>query len=157
MRMRMSGAFFRKTGIERMGHSLSAGADRCKGERTAVGFDLDYQVRYIPSSSCRQAAFGCEAVVKSDTSVFQVNRGNRIYDCFAAERRLRQLLQIEYRLSGPARDGLNYPWLKSVGFSARKVLKVLYLQRSSSEPSSASSTSPKYQCSDSNRCPSSSS
>ena len=41
-------------------------------------------------SSCRacEAAFGCEAVVKSDDAVFQKNLALRFYDCFAAERSL---------------------------------------------------------------------
>ncbi|MEK1842868.1 MAG: hypothetical protein AAAB17_15415, partial [Pseudomonas sp.] len=41
-------------------------------------------------SSCRacEAAFGCEAVVKPEAAVRQVDRINRIHDCFAAERSL---------------------------------------------------------------------
>ncbi len=52
-------------------------------------------------SSCRarEAAFGCEAVVKSDDAVFQEDRKLRFYDCCAAERRLRQLLRIAYWLN----------------------------------------------------------
>ncbi|KAA0983959.1 hypothetical protein FQ187_10680 [Pseudomonas sp. ANT_J28] len=34
----------------------------------------------------REAAFGCEAVVKSNTSVCQDKLACRVYDCFAAER-----------------------------------------------------------------------
>ena len=34
------------------------------------------------------------AVVQSDDVVFQEDRKLRFYDCFAAERRLRQLLRI---------------------------------------------------------------
>ena len=41
-------------------------------------------------SSCRacEAAFGGEAVVKSDTAVLRVYRACRVYDGFAAERSL---------------------------------------------------------------------
>jgi hypothetical protein len=38
-------------------------------------------------------AFGCAAVVNSDGAVFQENCILSFYDCCAAERRLRQLLQ----------------------------------------------------------------
>ncbi|KPG94936.1 hypothetical protein AEQ67_22615 [Pseudomonas sp. RIT-PI-q] len=38
--------------------------------------------------------FGCEAVVKSGNAVCQGYRVRRVYDCCAAERRLRQLLQV---------------------------------------------------------------
>jgi hypothetical protein len=49
----------------------------------------------FPCSSCRacEAAFGCEAVVKPIAAVFQIDRGYRIYDRYAAERSHRQLLR----------------------------------------------------------------
>ncbi|ATE78646.1 hypothetical protein CNN82_20320 [Pseudomonas frederiksbergensis] len=51
-------------------------------------------------SSCRarEAAFGCAAVVKSGTAVRQAHCAFRVYDCCAAERRLRQLLRSASQL-----------------------------------------------------------
>jgi len=48
----------------------------------------------------REAAFGCEAVVKPGDAVFQENRVRWIYDCFAAERSL-ALLGSCYKLTQP--------------------------------------------------------
>ncbi|CAI8845028.1 hypothetical protein EMIT0P253_20098 [Pseudomonas sp. IT-P253] len=45
----------------------------------------------------REAASGCEAVVKSASTVFHVNRALRFYDCCAAGRSL-ALLDSCYRL-----------------------------------------------------------
>jgi hypothetical protein len=47
-----------------------------------------FSARPVAAAEHREAAFGCEAVVKPGTAVLQVNRVLNIYDCFAAERSL---------------------------------------------------------------------
>ena len=42
----------------------------------------------VAADEQREAAFGCEAVVKSDTAVHQKKLAGRIDDCSAAERSL---------------------------------------------------------------------
>ncbi|QAY93488.1 hypothetical protein CUN63_28375 [Pseudomonas sp. ACM7] len=63
---------------------VEEGAD-CNGRRSQVE-----PVCAALCSSCRacEAAFGCVAVVKSDTAVCQKKLAYRIDDCFAAERSL---------------------------------------------------------------------
>jgi hypothetical protein len=46
---------------------------------------------FVAAAELREAAFGGEAVVKSNTSVCQDKLGCRVYDGFAAERSLAQL------------------------------------------------------------------
>jgi hypothetical protein len=74
-------------------------------ERGMDGLDGGLSVRRIgryehtPAASASvaaracEAAFGCEAVVRSGTAVCQGESACRVYDCCAAERSLRQLLQ----------------------------------------------------------------
>ncbi|KQV11516.1 hypothetical protein ASC74_09235 [Pseudomonas sp. Root329] len=53
----------------------------------------------VRNDTIRSSWRSLRAVVKSDDAVFQEDRKLRFYDCFAAERRLRQLLQIEFWLN----------------------------------------------------------
>ncbi|MGG7651475.1 hypothetical protein ACQ4OB_26045 [Pseudomonas sp. ES4] len=46
----------------------------------------------VAADEQREAAFGCEAVVKSDTAVHQKKLAGRIDDCSAAERSLALLV-----------------------------------------------------------------
>jgi hypothetical protein len=64
------------------------------------------------------AAEGCVAVAKSGATVFQVHRACRVYDCCAAERSLRQLLQIGFQFSAdekkPAEAGFSQDHIDSL-------------------------------------------
>ena len=77
-----------KTGVKAM--------TRTPCEPSLAAFLIAAAEGCVRCSSCRacEAAFGCEAVVNPADAVCLTYRNLRFYDCFAAERSLRQLLQV---------------------------------------------------------------
>jgi len=69
----------------------------------------------VAADEQREAAFGCEAVVKPGNTVCQAHLAQRNYDCFAAERSLALLVSC-YRGS-------------SIGVSLRNALGLMPVQR----------------------------